>query len=215
MEDTLRILVVDDSALYRQLVKNVLRDVPGVEVVGSARGGQEALDMVSELDPELLTLDVRMPDMDGIAVLRELKRRRARARAIMLSSLTADGAQVTTDALLEGAFDFIQKPGGTDVVSNRAALQEALVEKTNAFRAGLRNRSGRRSGLSTTGRAVESPSGRPSDEAETEGPVATGFRCEAIAIATSTGGPVALREVLPALPGDLPVPVFIVQHMPP
>lgn len=210
MEDRLRILVVDDSALYRQLVKNVLRDVPGVEVVGAAKGGQEALDLVAELDPELLTLDVRMPDMDGIAVLRELKKRRARARAIMLSSLTADGAQVTTDALLEGAFDFIQKPGGTDAMANRTALLESLIEKTNAFRSGRRGRGFQVPPVRVAGNRS---SGVPVQEESDRGVSAT-FRCEAIGIATSTGGPAALREVLPALAGDLPVPVFIVQHMP-
>src|SRR5271166_1591471 len=110
LADALRILVVDDSALYRQLVKNVLRDCPGVEVVGVAKGGEEALKLVGTLTPDLLTLDVRMPDMDGIEVLRELRKRRSPAKALMLSSLTANGAKVTTDALLEGAFDFILKP---------------------------------------------------------------------------------------------------------
>ncbi len=215
MEDVIRILVVDDSALYRQLVRNVLRDVPGVEVVGAARGGQEALDLVERLDPELLTLDVHMPDIDGIAVLRELKRRRARARAIMLSSLTSNGAQVTTDALLEGAFDFIQKPSGNDALVNRELLLVALTEKLAAYRGSPVSRSRFRSGASPVmrPRAEPGPSRSPEDaESITVGPV--GFRCEAVVIATSTGGPVALRELLPALPGDLPVPVFIVQHMP-
>ena len=117
MADALRILVVDDSALYRQLVKNVLRDCPGVEVVGVAKGGDEALQLVGTLNPDLLTLDVRMPGMDGIEVLRELRKRRSPAKALMLSSLTANGAQVTTDALLEGAFDFILKPAGADAAS--------------------------------------------------------------------------------------------------
>jgi two-component system chemotaxis response regulator CheB len=149
--------------------------------------------------------------MDGIAVLRELKKRRARARAIMLSSLTADGAQVTTDALLEGAFDFIQKPGGTDVVANRAALLETLIEKIGAFRSGRRGRGT----ASSAGRGRESRTLRGSEREEPEGASPAGFRCEAVAIATSTGGPAALREVLPIFAGDLPVPVFIVQHMPP
>ena len=123
----IRILVVDDSALYRQLVQNVLREIPGVEVVGVARSGHEALAQIEELAPDLLTLDVRMPDGDGIEVLRTLKRKRSRTKAIMLSGLTADGAQTTTDALLEGAFDFILKPSGRDVAANRAALSAELV----------------------------------------------------------------------------------------
>ncbi|MCY2964661.1 MAG: chemotaxis response regulator protein-glutamate methylesterase [Planctomycetota bacterium] len=211
MEDSIRILVVDDSALYRQLVRNVLREVPGVEVVGAAKGGQEALDMVEQLDPELLTLDVHMPDIDGIAVLRELKRRKSRTRALMLSSLTADGAQVTTDALLEGAFDFIQKPSGNDVAANRETLLAALTEKVEAFRASPSSRTRRRG---APARPVEPVSSRAADDGDAGIVAPTGFRCEALVIATSTGGPVALREVIPNLPGDLPVPVFIVQHMP-
>ena len=89
MEDILRILIVDDSALYRQMIKNVLRHVPNVEVVGIAKTGQEALDSVNQLKPHLLTLDVQMPEMTGIEVLRQLKKLRSRSKAIMISSLTA------------------------------------------------------------------------------------------------------------------------------
>ncbi|HBH51689.1 MAG TPA: chemotaxis response regulator protein-glutamate methylesterase [Planctomycetaceae bacterium] len=206
MEDIVRILVVDDSALYRQLVRNVLREVPGVEVVAAAKGGREALDLVGQHDPDLLTLDVHMPDVDGIHVLRELKKRRVRSRALMLSSLTANGAQVTTDALLEGAFDFIQKPSGADAEANRLYLRDSLIEKIAAFRA---SRARRRSFPVAT-RPTETATVDTSEE-----PATPGFRCEALVVATSTGGPVALREFLPALPADLPVPVFVVQHMPP
>jgi two-component system chemotaxis response regulator CheB len=195
--DSLRILVVDDSALYRQLVKNVLRDCADVEVVGVAKGGEEALQLVDKLAPDLLTLDVRMPGMDGIEVLRELRRRRCPAKALMLSSLTASGAQVTTDALLEGAFDFILKPSSSDATANRQALHLALVEKIAA----LRCRGGPRA-------TVEPPcSGAAEGIQPTD-------RFEAVLIGTSTGGPVALRTVLPALPEDFPLPVLVVQHMP-
>jgi len=94
-EDRLRILVVDDSALYCQLVRNVLRDVPNVEVVGMAKSGQEALDQLDALTPDLLTLDVRMPGIDGMDVLRELKKRRSPVKAVMLSSLTARGPSIS------------------------------------------------------------------------------------------------------------------------
>lgn len=210
----IRILVVDDSALYRQLVLNVLREFANVEVVGTAANGREALERISELAPDLVTLDVRMPQVDGIDVLRELKRRRSRTKAIMLSSLTLNGAQVTTDALLEGAFDFILKPAGPDAHANRQALAEALEEKIGAFRDSRRapasaDRAARQTEKpespirADVRRTTADPSDRP------------GTAYAAILIATSTGGPVALREVLPCLPGDLPVPILIVQHMPP
>jgi two-component system chemotaxis response regulator CheB len=193
--NVIRIIVVDDSPLYRQLVGNVLRDVPGVNVVGMAGSGQDALDQVERLAPDLLTLDVNMPGIDGIEVLRSLGRRRSGTKAIMLSGLTAEGAAVTTDALLEGAFDFILKPSGGDAAANRAALLASLSEKIQAFREG---QTGQR-----TSRPTVTP---PSTE--------TTIRYDAIVIGTSTGGPVALREILPLLPGDLPVPILVVQHMP-
>lgn len=197
-------MVVDDSALYRQLIQNVLRDVPGVTVVGTARSGQEALDRIDQLAPDLLTLDVCMPGVDGIDVLRALKNRRSRARAVMVSSLTASGAQVTTDALMEGAFDFILKPGGPDAAANRRALLEALSEKIRVFRESQAGRAARRPPLPPVRRQ---PATRSVLSQGTPG-------CDAVVVGTSTGGPVALREVLTRLPGDLPVPVLIVQHMP-
>ena len=129
----IKVVVVDDSALYRQLVKNVLRSIPEVEVVGYACSGKQALERIVELQPDVLTLDVQMPDMNGLDVLREIKKRRLPVKAIMLSSLTAHGAQVTTDALLAGAFDFIQKPNSPDANTNRLQLEDLLVEKFNAF----------------------------------------------------------------------------------
>ncbi|HVW01971.1 MAG TPA: chemotaxis response regulator protein-glutamate methylesterase [Planctomycetaceae bacterium] len=202
-EERLKILVVDDSALYCQLLRNVLREVPGVEVVGAAKSGPQALDMAGELDPDLMTLDVRMPGGDGLMVLRELRKRRSRTRAIMVSSFTATGAQVTTDALMEGAFDFIQKPGGADAAANRRVLLESLTEKIAIFRASRKGETQRNVA------PAASPIRRA--PARTERFIKG---CQAVLIGTSTGGPVALREVLTQLPADLPVPVLIVQHMP-
>jgi two-component system chemotaxis response regulator CheB len=216
LEDSLRILVVDDSALYCQLVRNVLREVPDVDVVGTAKSGQEALDQLDQLAPDLMTLDVRMPDGDGIDVLRELKKRRSPTRAIMLSSLTANGAQVTTDALMEGAFDFIHKPGGSDAAANRQALLDALREKIAIFRDSRKGRIVRQRPAPTVkAPAVAKPAPAPRGAGQIADTTARQLAgCEAVLIGTSTGGPVALRELLAQLPGDLPVPVLIVQHMP-
>lgn len=198
------VLVVDDSALYRQAICNILREEPDIEVVGIARNGLEALEKIHELAPDVLTLDVQMPDMDGIEVLREMNQRGMRAKAIMVSSHTSEGAQVTTDALLEGAFDFILKPSGGNLQENRRNLRDALAEKIGVFRGSRR------------ARAMHLASGsRAAPQAAPTGTRAkTGRACRAVVIASSTGGPAALKQVLSKLPGNLAVPVLIVQHMP-
>jgi len=201
------VLVVDDSALYRQAICNILRTEPEIEVVGLAGDGVDALEKIQALDPDILTLDVRMPDMDGIQVLREMNRRGMRPKAIMVSSHTSEGAQVTTDALLEGAFDFILKPSGANLEENRRTLRDALREKIGAFHDSRRPRAAPR--RSNSARAPTADA-----SAYVQRSMGVGQRCQAVLIATSTGGPAALKEVLPQLPGDLDVPVLIVQHMP-
>jgi two-component system chemotaxis response regulator CheB len=202
-----KILVVDDSALYRQSISNVLREVAPADIVGVAKNGVEALEKIDALDPDLLTLDVQMPDMDGITVLREIKRRGLRARAIMVSSYTSEGAQVTTDALMEGAFDFILKPSSSDSLANRQQLRDALEEKIVAFREASQRRGKKKARRPAADRPVAA-----NDVVEiAPHPSAA---CQAVIIGTSTGGPEALKAVLPKLPAELAVPVFVVQHMP-
>ena len=118
--DEIRVLVVDDSALVRQTVAGLLRELPGVRVVGKAADGREAIEMIEKVSPDLITLDVEMPNMNGIETLREMTRRKLPAKAIMLSSLTRSGAGVTLEALFQGAFDFITKPTGNLLVSREA-----------------------------------------------------------------------------------------------
>jgi len=217
----LKVLVIDDSALYRQLVKNVLRNIPDVEVVGVACTGVEALAKISELQPTLLTLDVQMPDMNGLELLLEIKKRRMHVKAIMLSSLTARGAQVTTDALLAGAFDAIQKPSGSDADSNRTLLTSLLSEKITAFMESISATMPKRKEVAIDARlnraSHDDLSASKSDVDSKGSIVKTGLatrRIDAVVIGTSTGGPVALRELIPKLPTSMGVPVFVVQHMP-
>lgn len=222
---SLRVMVVDDSALYRQLVKNVLRNVPDVQVVGLACTGMEALAKIPELQPDLLTLDVQMPDMNGLELLREIKKRRLGVKAIMISSLTAQGARVTTDALLAGAFDFIQKPNSPDAETNRKLLDELLTEKIKAFQESRSTKMPDRKPVSAPSKSIESKE-KVAEVDLSIGTVNTvhmpssstlhsgSGRIDAVVIGTSTGGPLALREVIPKLPSTLGVPVFVVQHMP-
>ncbi|MEM1068148.1 MAG: chemotaxis-specific protein-glutamate methyltransferase CheB [Planctomycetota bacterium] len=202
----IRILVVDDSALYRQSIRNVLRDIEGVDVIGSAANGLDALEKIGDLKPDLLTLDVEMPGMNGIELLRELKVRKVRPKAIMVSSFTSVGAQVTTEALMEGAFDFILKPIGDQASANRETLYNTLHEKIVAFRSSLTSK------VSVSCRSTASTS----ETTETPSTVIASPRgaCRLVILGTSTGGPAALKHVLPKLPSSLPVPVIVVQHMP-
>lgn len=202
-ETPTKILIVDDSALYRQSIKNVLRDSVNVSIVGTAKNGIEALEKIESLDPDLLTLDVQMPDMDGIRLLNELNRRGLRPKAIMVSGFTAEGAQVTTDALMEGAFDFILKPSGKNAQANRQLLKESLEEKIKAFRESVSGRKPRVHDSTAKRSATEEPAPIP------------GTACRAVMIGTSTGGPRALKDLLPQLPANMPAPLLIVQHMPP
>jgi two-component system chemotaxis response regulator CheB len=211
----MKILVVDDSALYRTLVRNVLRDIPGVEVVGVAIDGKDALAKLDQFQPDLLTLDVQMPETNGLEVLRAMKARKSRARAIMLSSLTSQGAQTTTDALLAGAFDFIHKPSSTDAKANRDALHRQLTEKLSILMASQAQLPPVASPARTSPIAsINAPSIPPAGPHSPEIAIKV-EQIDAVVIGTSTGGPVALREVIPKLPANLGVPVFVVQHMPP
>ena len=218
----IKVVVVDDSALYRQMVKNVLRNIADVEIIGLACTGREALEKIPELQPDLLTLDVQMPDMNGLELLREIKKRRIQVKAIMLSSLTAHGAQVTTDALLAGAFDFIQKPSSSDANANRLELEGLLADKINAFQQSRNVTMPTRKSIAMDLRSIKTLRNDTSIGQASQGQrdlaLHQGKRAEridAIIIGTSTGGPIALREVIPKLPVTLGVPVFVVQHMPP
>ena len=197
----LKVLVVDDSALFRTLLSNVLRGIPNCEVIGTASTGQSALQKIIELQPDLVTLDMEMPEMDGMGVLQELKRRRIRSKVIIVSRFTSAGAQITTDALLQGAFDFVLKPSSKDPSANRAELQESLSDKIAAIRENTGNDSG----------STPVP---PPSPVKTEPRRGRTTKCEAVIIGCSTGGPDALGQVVPYLDPEFPVPVIIVQHMP-
>jgi two-component system, chemotaxis family, protein-glutamate methylesterase/glutaminase len=201
----IRVLVVDDSALYRQMLLNVLGRIPEVDVVGVAEDGNQAVEMVASLHPDVLTLDVQMPGLDGIGVLRALRERGLSSRAIMVSSLTQEGAPAATAAIFEGAFDVIAKPAGLPPHEAREFLSRQLVEKIAVVRAA----SEPSKGPAGNGPAGNGPAGVARRRADK--PVAV----DVVAIASSTGGPPVLREILSALPADFPAAVLVVQHMPP
>jgi two-component system chemotaxis response regulator CheB len=199
----LRVLVVDDSALYRKHVRDIVASAPAVEVVGVAFNGRSALEQVPALQPDLLTLDLEMPELDGLGVLRELGRLPKRPGAIMLSAHTKSGAAATISALRLGAFDFIAKPSTGGLDESLAELRRSLVPKVEAFHQQLLLRQSEVAAAPVP--AAPAPASR---SAPAQPP-------RVLAIGVSTGGPAALAALLPALPAKLRVPIVLVQHMPP
>ncbi len=213
LDGPLRVLVVDDTVTYRQLVSRLLGDLAGVEVVGAAANGRIALQKIEQTNPDLLLLDLEMPEMDGLEVLRRLRAASSDIGAIMLSGFTEAGANATLEALKLGAFDFVLKPRGDSFEGNTRQLRDELRPKLEAF---ARTRTiqrllGKASSKRPAEAAVQAPSlfGAPLPLRVPRGKV------EAVAIGISTGGPQALTVLLPALPANLAAPVLIVQHMPP
>jgi two-component system chemotaxis response regulator CheB len=205
-DDVLRVLVVDDTVTYRKILSDMLGELPGVTVVGAAANGKIALDKIAQFKPDLVTLDLEMPDMDGLEVLRRLRASGSDAGVIMLSAFTAASADATLAALKAGAFDFVLKPSGGTLQENSNRLRTMLGTKLRAF---ARQRGVHQ--LLAGVPSAPSPPPRPAMPPRDLGPAVV----EAVLIGVSTGGPKALTEMLPRLPAELPVPVLIVQHMPP
>jgi two-component system chemotaxis response regulator CheB len=198
------VLVADDSALVRRLVSGVLNETPDIRVVGTAVNGQQALDRVEELRPDLLTLDVEMPVMDGLAALRELRRRHPTLPVIMFSTLTERGAATTLDALAAGASDYVTKPSGAgSLAGSLTEIGAQLIPRVRAL-------AGRSRARTAAARPAVPRPGAPTERAR------RGRRLPAqvVAIGSSTGGPDALSRLLSTLTARPRVPVLVVQHMP-
>lgn len=220
----LRVLVVDDTIVYRKAISDIIEEIPGVELAGVAHNGEIALAKIKTLKPDILTLDIEMPRMNGIETLEEIQKNYPGVGAIMVSTLTAEGSEMTMRALELGAFDFILKPQSKNQTEGKKEIRAALEPILRAFArsifsSSLINRSGRNGLASTT--PGKSPLGRPHVETKTVRPTSARTstirrgKSEIIAIGISTGGPNALNQMLPKLPGNLGVPVLVVQHMPP
>jgi two-component system chemotaxis response regulator CheB len=196
----IRILVVDDSVVIRKLLSDTLSGDRGLEVVGTAGDGRIALAKIPLLKPDLITLDVEMPVMDGLETLAAVRKLYPKLPVIMFSTLTERGASATLDALSLGASDYATKPSNTG--SPEVAIERIRAELIPKIKALCGQFSLRPTLLKGSRPAVKV---RPR----------TNPRIEIVAIGTSTGGPNALAEVLPRIPNDFPVPIVVVQHMPP
>jgi two-component system, chemotaxis family, protein-glutamate methylesterase/glutaminase len=191
--------------LFRKVVRDALALEPGIEVVGSAADGRAALEKIGQLKPEVVTLDLEMPNVDGLEVLRQLRTQKTPPSVIVISALTDAGATQTAQALKLGAFDFVLKPNGPNLEANRVQLTADLLPKIRLL--AEQRHPMRLADLSAAQDAPATPEITPAREPQRPP--------EVVAIGISTGGPSALHAMLPKLPKDLPVPVVIVQHMPP
>ncbi len=196
----IRVLVVDDSVVIRRVLCDVLSKESDLEVVGIAGDGKIALAKMAQLHPDLVTLDVEMPVMDGLETLAELRKLYPKLPVIMFSTLTERGAAATLDALSLGASDYVTKPSNTSPEGAIEAVRSQLIPKIKA----LGPKTGAKPAVPALPPRPPVPVKKPANA-----------RVEIVTIGTSTGGPNALAEVLPRIPKDFPVPIVVVQHMPP
>jgi two-component system chemotaxis response regulator CheB len=203
----IRVMVVDDSVVVRKIVTDVLSADPDIEVVGTAVNGRIAVAKLEQLKPELVTMDIEMPEMNGIEAVRAIRAGQggtahSRVPIVMFSTLTERGASATLDALSAGANEYVTKPANVGSVSqSMESVREQLIPKIKAL-----------TGRPATVGPAAAPPPPPRPAAPRTGP---GKKPEVLVIGSSTGGPEALAQVLSKLPANLPVPVLIVQHMPP
>ncbi len=203
--ERIRVLVVDDSVVIRRLVTHALEEDPLIEVVGTASNGAIALQRIPQFNPDVMTLDIEMPEMDGLETLKRLRADNPQLRVIMFSTLSERGAAVTMEALSLGADDYVTKASNEGSLDrSMARLRGELVPKIKQF--------------FHLPAEPASPVNRPEAAAEIKTTLALRMmkiQPKVLVIGVSTGGPNALGAILPTLPADFPLPILLVQHMPP
>jgi two-component system, chemotaxis family, protein-glutamate methylesterase/glutaminase len=221
---TLRVLIADDSILFRRVIAEALGSLPDVEVVGAVPNGKLAVQRVRELRPDLLTLDMEMPELDGMGVLEALKESREAVAVIVVSALTRQGGRLTLRALEKGAFDFITKPDTVGSEESKEAIRKELAPRIRALthrleiRKILQSKAGGPASAAPAERAPtvrESPNANLAEISGRMSRLAAVAKPEMVLIGVSTGGPNALAKMMPEIPGNIGVPLLIVQHMPP
>ncbi|HSK62566.1 MAG TPA: chemotaxis response regulator protein-glutamate methylesterase [Pyrinomonadaceae bacterium] len=199
MDRVLRVLVIDDSAYVRKVVREILSRSPFVEVVGTARDGREALDLVEQLNPDVVTCDLMMPELDGVGFVREQMQRRP--VPIVIMSIANETAEAALTALDAGAIDFVQKP--TALASEKIfEVSNELIEKVKA------------AGRISLNRIPIAPPSQATTVAAPVTSIVGSHSVDIVVIGVSTGGPQGLKRLIPQLPQDFPVPVVMVMHMP-
>jgi len=204
----IRVLVVDDSVVVRRMVSDALCVDSQLEVVGTAANGKIALARIPQVNPDVVILDVEMPEMDGLETLKRVRQTHLFLPVIMFSTLTQRGAAATLDALSLGANDYVTKPA--NVGSAYQALEQIRAELIPKIKMFCAKAAGLESAAVTRPARPTAPSSKG-----LAAPVRRAGRVEVVAIGVSTGGPNALSELVPDFPADFSVPIVIVQHMPP
>ena len=219
----IRVLVVDDAVVVRRLVTDVLAADPDIEVVGVAANGRIALQKIAQLAPDIITLDIEMPEMDGLTTVTEIRKTWKMLPIIMFSTLTERGAQATMEALARGATDYVTKPANVgsvtiaqqrirdDLIPRIKSLCPGVLPATSGVTPGTTTSATRISLADQLAKVVGAPAARPPRPAPAGPPQSISI----VAIGCSTGGPNALIEIIPKLPADFPLPIVITQHMPP
>lgn len=214
MQKLLKVLVIDDSAFMRKMISNLLNTDEGIEVIGTARNGLEALEKMNNLEPDIITLDVEMPIMNGLETLERLKKITS-IPIIMLSSLTQSGAAITIEALEKGAFDFVGKPSGS-ISLNIDEITIELINKVKIAHQAYQHKRNRPSSINNDhhmaqkkevsyfNKRISFRSDRQNDQPQ-----------NIILVGTSTGGPRALDQLFSTLPKLDDTAILVVQHMPP
>lgn len=193
--EKIKVMIVDDSPFMRMILKDIVDQQPDMKVIAIAKDGMEAVELALKHRPDVITMDVEMPKLNGIEAVKEIMKR-APTRIIMVSSLTEEGAEITLLALELGAVDFVTKPSGSVSMDFRKMAPELIQKIRDAMKIGVNQLLSRRKPVS--GLKVRS--------------IVSG---KIVVIGSSTGGPRSLDLVIPPLPKDFPAPILIVQHMPP
>lgn len=209
-----KVLIVDDSAFMRRVISDIIKSDKRFEVVGTASNGQEALSVVNELKPDVISLDIQMPVMDGLTMLKKLNVDH-KIPVVMMSTLTKEGATETIQALELGAFDFVAKPDNIFKVNSTEIKEELLEKLYQAALSGEKAVTKFKPSISRT-LTPENTSSGTTIRSEVKVSQKSGAKVtKLVAIGTSTGGPRALQYLLPYLPKDIDAGIVIVQHMPP
>lgn len=216
----IKIIVVDDSAFMRKAISDMIESESNFEVIAKFRDGRELVEKVEKYNPDLITLDVHMRDLDGLATLKELKRLGKSYPVIMLSSSTTEGSELTLECLDNGAISFITKPSGS-ISLDIAKVKNNLIEQIKSITSNVNSRkkltsleTNKNNQITNNEIGLNNPNIIKEKTIHRVSSITKNKKIDAVVIGASTGGPKALQEVLTKLPENLGVPVFVVQHMP-